>query len=150
MAKGKKKFLLKLIVRKPLDKAERYRFKKTELVSNLLNNRGLKFPKILMLDFMPITLEGTKYYGGMIMEYLENVVSLDTIWDELTKVEKNRIAKDLASLIKNIHNIQLDYSGDFHIMQKGDWNSYISEITESSISKLLITGTFKDFSFLSF
>jgi aminoglycoside phosphotransferase (APT) family kinase protein len=113
-----KKYVIKILTRPPAEEAEFYRFEKEVYLFHLFKeksetkgiaeNERLSVP-VPEIIHMEINLErlGYKFY---IMKYVQGK-NLDEVWEQLNDKEKEKLAKRLAEILKDIHSITFEMFG---------------------------------------
>ncbi|NHJ06042.1 MAG: DUF1679 domain-containing protein [Candidatus Heimdallarchaeota archaeon] len=115
---NKKKFVMKILVRKPTAENEFYRFEKEAAILNnftkLNNIQGYSLNQKIRVP-VPIVeyIENNNErigYKFIIMQYVEGT-TLNKIWNELNISEKSEIIIELAKIVRSIHSIKYEMFG---------------------------------------
>ncbi|HUU77974.1 MAG TPA: phosphotransferase [candidate division Zixibacteria bacterium] len=115
---SKKKFVMKILVRKPATENEFYRFEKEATILNnftkLNNIQGYSLKEKIFVPVPKIVhIENNEEkigYKFIIMEFIEGVI-LEKLWNELNINEKSEIILELAKIVKSIHSIKYEMFG---------------------------------------
>ena len=118
-------YILKLMIRKPLDDIEHHRFEK---LSDYIS--GEKIPEVVYRDSIIRDISGNKIYAVVIMKKMKGE-SLN--WDKVDN--KSTLTEQIAQIVKYVHSIEFD---QIDIIGGGkNWNEFILENAGKSV-KLLV------------
>ncbi|MHA1557428.1 MAG: phosphotransferase family protein [Candidatus Heimdallarchaeota archaeon] len=115
----KKKYIMKIMTRKPAAEHENYRLEKeAELLMNFKRLEetqkysAKKHRKVPVPEVFHVEKDEKKIgYKFIITDFIEGEL-LENIWSTLQKMEKERIVIQLAEIIQSIHSIKYDMFGD--------------------------------------
>jgi len=113
-----KKYMMKILTRPPAEEAEFYRFEKEVFLLKLFKEKSetkgvseteklsVPVPDIIHLE-TDVERLGYKFY---IMSYVESK-NLEEIWEQLNEEQKEKLTKQLANILKDIHSVTFEMFG---------------------------------------
>ena len=117
----------KVIVKITENEKDTFCLKKEERIHKLIQEKGIPCPRIIYLDDSKKRIP----YHFMILSYAEGV-DLETIWEELSKKEQEKLSEKMGELLGKIHTTKFDKIG--YIKEKGireQWEFSLKQVGDS-------------------